>query len=161
MKRFALTALIASSITVTAGLASAKVDVEDIRVTIDLNAVENIKAASVWNDLAGDLETAIAAKLIDQISDTGAEVVIDIDEVSLANNFELAANIEEAKLVGDVLLKIPGIANNERYQLTVSANEAKAFYPDGTDAGTVTLESDVFYTAMIERFAENVTAKLK
>ncbi|MBO9444137.1 hypothetical protein J7363_18800 [Phaeobacter italicus] len=47
MKRFALTALIASSITVTAGLASAKVDVEDIRVTIDLNAVENIKAASV------------------------------------------------------------------------------------------------------------------
>lgn len=161
MKKSIINTLTASAIALTAGMASGATEVQEIDVSIDLDAIENVKAASVWTEISSDLATAIAERLVNQLSDDGAKVLIDLDEVSLANNFEQTYGIEEAKLVGDVVLKVPGIANDERYTLTVTTDQVRAFYPDGTEASTVTVDSEVFYEAMIKSFADNVASHLQ
>ncbi|MEY8117234.1 hypothetical protein AB9F26_03075 [Falsihalocynthiibacter sp. BN13B15] len=68
-------------------------------------ATTDVEAAEVWNDIASDLETAIAKLLVDQITKEGATILIDIDEVSLANSLSQMLGVAETQLRGAVVIK--------------------------------------------------------
>ncbi len=155
----ALTLMGSMSIAATA-TATAPVTVNQIEVTTDLDAVQNAEAAAVWANIDTDLAAAIIARLGDRIDAEGADVVIDIDEISLATSFEQAIGTEEAYLKGDVLLRMPGPDNNENYTLTVTSIQAQAYFPDGTQIDDLTKGSDVYYRAMLDAFAENIVRNL-
>ncbi|KIC17372.1 hypothetical protein [Leisingera sp. ANG-DT] len=146
----------------TAAVAGPKVS--EIDVTADLSAIENHSAAAVWTSLETDLETALAERLIGQIADAdteGAEIHVEIDSVLLASNFEQALGVGEWVLKGDVDIDMPDASKDMRYDLTVSADQLNAYYPEGTDPATVTVDSEAFYSAIIGAFAGNVASKLK
>jgi hypothetical protein len=64
-------------------------------------------------------------------------------------------------LVGDVEIEIPGQGNDERYTLTVQADQMKAYFPNGVVVSDLTAGSEEYYTAMVNAFADNVVEKLK
>ncbi|NVK13291.1 MAG: hypothetical protein HWE35_03850 [Rhodobacteraceae bacterium] len=155
------TALVAAMATA----ASAGSMVSEIDVTADLSAVENHPAAKVWTSLETDLETALAEKLVGQIAEAGAkdaaEIHVEIDSVALASNFEQALGVGEWVLKGDVDIDMADASKDVRYDLTVSADQLNAYYPEGTDPAAVTVDSDLFYNAVIDAFAGNVASKLQ
>lgn len=152
-------------ITAMATAAAAGSKVSEIDVTADLSAIENYPAAAVWTSLETDLETALAERLVGQIAgdDTkeAAQIQIEIDSVMLASNFEQALGVGEWMLKGDVDIDMPDASNDLRYDLTVSADQLNAYYPEGTDPSSVAVDSEEFYRAIIDAFAGNVASKLK
>ena len=84
LKALAATLVLASAHPVLADTPSL---VKDISVKTELSAVSNAAAAAYWASLDTDLKTAIATRLADRIGDTGAEIVVDVEEVSLSNGF--------------------------------------------------------------------------
>lgn len=157
MKRFTLTA--AAALFATA--AAASTDVQSVEVEADLTAIENVEAASVWKSLSDDLETEIAERLVTKIGEEGASIEIEIDSVELANSFTQSLGIADSKLVGDVEIDAPGLFNKIDYTLTVSGEQAVAYYPDGTEVADLTVGSEVYYEAMLDAFADNVVSKLQ
>ncbi|MGR3760255.1 hypothetical protein ACUXV3_08980 [Roseobacteraceae bacterium NS-SX3] len=155
------TALVAAMTTA----AAAGTMVSEIEVNADLSAIETYEAAQVWTGLESDLETALAERLVDQIAEKGAEdtaeIEIDIDTVSLASNFEQALGVGEWVLKGDVDIDMPDPSKNMNYTLTVSADQANVYYPEGTDPAALTVNSTEFYSAIVDAFADNVVSKLK
>ncbi|MFW8594092.1 hypothetical protein ACOHWE_07780 [Cribrihabitans neustonicus] len=145
--------------------AAAGPKVAEIDVEADLTAISGFQSASIWGSLEADLETALAKELAAQIaeegSEEGAEIKIQIDSVTLADNFEQSVGMGEWKLKGDVDIDMPDASQDLRYDLTVTADQVNAYFPAGTDVTTVTVDSDIFYHAMIDAFAENVASKLK
>ncbi|AML52032.1 hypothetical protein [Falsihalocynthiibacter arcticus] len=155
-----LTALL-SATAISASAAYATTDIEKIEVEIDLTAIEDVEAAEVWNDIANDLETAIAKLLVDQITEEGATILIDIDEVFLANSLSQMLGVAETQLKGDVVIKEDDSAKHESFELTVTAVQAQAYYPEGTDVTVLNVGNEAFYNAMIDSFAEHVADKVK
>ncbi len=156
MKRF--TTIIGTLFLATTAYASTTV--QSVEVSADLTSVDNLEAAQVWSNLSSDLETEIAERVIAHIDDDGATIKVDIDEISLANMFTQSLGGAESRLVGDVEIDAPGLFNKIYYTLSVSADQAIAYYPAGTTPGEVSVDSDVYYTAMLEAFAENISKKL-
>lgn len=166
MKNFVLSSTVAAltlmgttSYAATATAQGAR-EVAEIEVTTELDAIQNAEAAVVWANIDIDLAEAIIARLGDRVDPEGTDIVVDIDEVSLANSFEQAIGSEEAYLKGDVLLRVPGPDNNENYTLTVTSVQAQAYYPDGTVIDDLTQGSSVYYQAMIDAFADNIVRNL-
>ena len=155
------TALVATMATA----AGASTMVQEIDVDADVSALNNTEAVAVWTELEADLETALAAKLVNQIAkeemEDAAEVDIEIDTVALASSFETEMGIADSVLEGDVSVDLPGSQYDQRYTLTVTAEQANIYYPEGTDVTTLNVGSDVFYTAMVDAFATHVAEKLK
>ncbi|PWE34419.1 hypothetical protein DDZ14_01605 [Maritimibacter sp. 55A14] len=146
----------------TAAVAETKVS--KIDVVVDLSAIETYEAAGAWKSLEADLETAIAERLVTQIADEdadAAEIEIDIDAVALANNFEAAVGIGEWTIVGDVDIDMPYPRKDEDYTLTVTTDQLNSYFPEGTDTSTLTIGSEVYYSAVVSAFADNVASKLK
>lgn len=161
MKHLVRTTLLVSAI---ATAAYAKSNVASVDVEAELSAVENFEAAKAWSQLDTDLETEIAERLVYQIApegEDGAEIVVDIDEVALANNFEANLGIGEWTLVGDVDIDMPDPSKDMFYTLTVTSDQMDVYYPEGTDIAKVTPDSEVFYNAVVAAFADNVASKLK
>lgn len=154
MKRMLITAI---ALTALGTAAFAGPYVRDIHVEADLGALENVKAAEVWTNIETDLEKALATRLVDQIDDDGARIEVEMDTVALANSIEQRAGLEQSELTGRVHIKVPGLANNKKYDLRITAEEAAR--PAGT--ATMPITSDAFYTAMIEAFADNIVLKLQ
>lgn len=147
-----------------AGLSSsafAAQTISEIDVSVDLSAIENSEAARVWTSLGRDLETAIAERVADQLGEDGTEVVVDINEVALATAFENAYALEDSSLVGMVEIRVPGLLNNEGYELRVTAGQAIAALDPTLDRASLTIASEEVYRAMIDAFADNVSMKLK
>jgi len=141
--------------------AASPVTVKQIQVETDLEAIENVEAAAVWANIDTDLAAEIIAQLGDRMNPEGADIVVDIDEVSLATSFEQAIGTEEAYLKGDVLLRVPGPDNNVNYTLTVTSLQAEAYFPDGTVVTDLTQGSELYYRAMLGAFAENIVHNLE
>lgn len=157
------TALIAAVAT-GATAVSAATPVEKIDVEANVSAIQNQEAAKVWNNLEKDLEAALAARLVDQLdpeNEEAAEIEIEIEDVALASGLDASLGLENSTLMGDVKVDLPDSQYDQRYDLTVTAEQAVAYYPDGTDATALTVNSDVFYTAMIDAFADHVAQKLQ
>ena len=135
--------------------------ISEIDVSVDLKAIGNSEAAGVWTSLGTDLETAIAERVAEQLGEDGTEVVIDINEVALATAFENAYALEDSSLVGMVDIRVPGLLNNEGYELTVTVGQAMSALDPTIDRASLTIASDEVYRAMIDAFADNVSMKLK
>ena len=136
--------------------------IEEVTVEADITAITNAEAAAYWTNAAGDLENAILARLVDRTGEVGSKIMIDIDELSLANSFQNQLGLEDAVLVGmvNVLNETDG-PKSDNYELTVTAQSAQAFAPDGTvldGAFTDTLE---YYAALIAAFADGVVSRLE
>lgn len=155
MKRFVLSAM--TTMTATAALAASAV--ATIEVDADLSAIRNVEAAQVWSTLDTDLETEIAERLVGRIDDEGASITVDINEVELANSFTQALGVADSKLIGDVEIDAPGLFNKIDYTLTVTSEQAIAYYPDGTSVADLSMGSEIYYQAMLDAFADNIVAK--
>lgn len=151
----------AAAFTAVSSTAFAAQTISEIDVSVDLPAIENSEAAKVWTSLGTDLETAIAERVAGQLGEDGTEVVIDINEVALATAFENAYALDDSSLVGMVDIRVPGLLNNEEYELTVTASQALAALDPSIDRSSLTIASEEVYRAMIEAFADNVSLKLK
>ena len=68
----------------TALLAEQKI--ASIDVEMEATAIENEQAAAFWTSVEGDLETAIATRVVDRLSDSGDKIQVDLDEISLATS---------------------------------------------------------------------------
>lgn len=135
--------------------------VSEIDVSVDLPAIENTEAAQVWTSLRTDLETAIAARIAPQLGEDGSEIVVDINEVALASAFENAYALEDSTLSGLVEIRVPGLLNNEEYELSITAGQAMSAASPQVDLGSMTIASAEVYQAMIGAFADHVAQKLK
>ncbi|SPH21988.1 hypothetical protein ASD8599_02735 [Ascidiaceihabitans donghaensis] len=164
MKRILMTSALAT--TLTAGSLAATTTISDVEVDVDLDAIKTYEAAKVWSDLPTDLAAALVLRLNDRIDEDGMTVKIDIDEVALANSFESAIGQAESSLAGRVQLlhgDDTGIEgkNYKTYDLSVTAEQVVAFYPDGFDTKYVAVDSDEYYAAVVSAFADNVASQFE
>ncbi len=156
------------AITTIAALAAASsafaakgITVQEIDAQVDLTALENTSAAARYATIEGDLESALAALLVDQLADVGVRIVIDISEVELSNSFQETMNIADTHLVGNVkVIDDVDAGKTEVYEMTVNVEQAKMYFPEGVEVVTLTTSSDTYYDAMIEAFAQGVADRL-
>ncbi len=142
--------------------AFALTEVQDVDVSVDLDAIQNTTAAAYWTTLADDLETAIVTRIANQIVEEGANVSVDIDEIALANAFESAAGIKDSVLAGTV--NVTSFVDNtdyDNYDLTVTYDHVYKLMPTGTDVDVMTLDSKDYYDGMVSAFAEQVAENLQ
>ncbi|MDZ4094203.1 MAG: hypothetical protein U1D35_04755, partial [Paracoccaceae bacterium] len=135
--------------------------VKEIDVQIDLAALTNPAAAARYATIADDLKTALLVRLTDRLGEEGMRVAIDLSEVELTNSFQEKLGLADNRLVGDV--KISDMNDNthfKAYELTVTMDQAKTYFPVGLDVTVLTISSDEYYTAMIEAFADSVVGHL-
>ncbi|MDX5351233.1 MAG: hypothetical protein LPJ95_11115 [Paracoccaceae bacterium] len=158
MKALAATAL--AGVLATSAFAGVE-QVAKIDVTTDLTAISNEQAANFWANLEADLENAISARVTDRLADDGAEILVDIREVELANAFERELNLADAVLVGQVNIKDDTDNQNyDAYELSVSLENAQIIVPEGA---VLVLSTDTTgaYDRLVETFAESVVSRLK
>lgn len=142
-------------------LAATSVMVQEIDAQVDLTSLTNPLAAERYGNIAGDLESALAALLTDRIADVGVVIMIDISEVELSDSFLENMNVADTHLVGDVsVFDKENNGNHDSYKLTVDINQAMVFFPEGIDVVTLTASSDTYYDAMIAAFAQGVFERL-
>lgn len=154
----------ASVIGLTAAAWAADTPVQEIDVEVDLTAIQNPEAAQVFTNLSDDLKNAIAARLApDRLVDTGgSKIDINIDEVELSSTWANLSDLSQSKLKG--LVNISSDTDGlkfDNYTLTVAYPEATAFIPEGANPDTLTQDAGIYYTALINAFADQVVANLK
>lgn len=146
--------------------------VAKIDVQVDLSAVQNEDAAAYWANLEADLENALAARLVDRLVTEeakqdadgkidGAQIIVDIREVELANALQRELNLGDAVLVGQVTVKDDtDNSNADGYELTTSLENAKVVVPEGS---VLVLSTDTTkaYNRLVDAFAEGVVTRLK
>ncbi|MEM9583774.1 MAG: hypothetical protein AAGA08_11715 [Pseudomonadota bacterium] len=161
MTYFIKTATCAVALTLGSG-AFAVTPIKSVDVDVDLEAIQNAEAATFWTDIAEDIETEIATRIVSQIEEDGAALSIDIDELSLANTFQTTFGSAENYLVGDVLISNPlKTTDHQFYTLKVSFEQARAYLPENVDFNELTSDSPYYYDSMVDAFADNVVSKLK
>ncbi len=162
MFRKIIATTLTATLLATTAPAFAMTMIKEVDVSADLTAIENPKAAEYWTEISGDLENAIVALLTDRITEDGAKISVDINEVELASSFQSAMGMADSKLVGAVTVS----HDNDNtvfdgYELTVTVVDAGPFFPEGTDLAMITTDSKEHYDAMINAFAARVVADLK
>ncbi len=161
MKHLSLTALAAAMLLTTAAFAGPQM-VSKVEVVVNSAAIDNAEAADYLNQLSSDLNAAIMTKLGDRILESGAVVMVNVVQVELASSFQEKIGIADSRLVGDVVVRAADSdVDMKNYQLTVSFADAGAFFPKGTDLAAVTWDSPLYYTAMVDAFADRVVANLQ
>ncbi|WP_347311439.1 hypothetical protein [Defluviimonas sp. SAOS-178_SWC] len=154
--------LLAGLVIATAAPVFAETIVREVEVTADIDAIRNTQAATHWTKLSDDLENAIVSDLVGRTGEEGAKILVDIDEVELANSFQSAAGTAESRLVGDVAVTHDSDNTKfDAYELTVTFEQAGPFFLPGTDLSTITMDSQEYYNAMIAAFADHVVRNLK
>jgi len=159
MSRYRFAALLSALALGAASPALAVTEVKEVEVSIDLDAINNPQAATVWGNIASDLQMAIIGRVTDRVDEDGVKISVDINEVELANSFQSAMGIADSKLVGRV--NISSETDNSKfstYDLEVTFDQA--YLPVGSDVTVLTIESPVYYATMIELFADRVVEKL-
>ncbi|TGD66150.1 hypothetical protein EYC08_04480 [Tabrizicola sp. WMC-M-20] len=135
--------------------------IKEVSVEADITAITNAEAAAYWTNAADDLENAILARLVDRTGEEGSKILIDIDELSLANSFQNQLGLEDAVLVGSV--NITSETDNSKfdtYELTVTALNAQAFAADGMVLEGAFTDTPEYYAALIAAFADGVVSRL-
>ncbi len=132
-----------------------------IEVSIDLDEVTNPAAALRYNDIAVDLQAALAARLVDRIAEEGMTVAVDLSEAELSSTFTEVMGSADTRLVGSVNIKdMADNSNYESYELSVDINQGLTYLPADMMIANLSPNSDEYYKAMIETFADVVVAKL-
>ena len=160
-RKLATTTAIALSLLAAPAVMAAQQKVKEVDVSVDLAAVNNAQAAQYWANIETDLENAIAARVSDRISEDGVKVSVKVSEVELANTFQNITNLADTKLAARVNVTSDNGADNVRsYDLEVTVGQAAVFFPEGTDLSALTLDTPVYYQAMINAFANAVVERL-
>ena len=160
MFRISLLALSFAALNGTTALAEVE-KVAEVKVTADVTAIQNEKAAAYWSNIAADLQNAILTRLIDRVAEDGATITIDLREVELASSFERAINASDAVLVGQVNVSDDNDNTNfNAYELSVSLGTAASVSADGTAYYFDTLDTPEGYQALVNSFADNVVKRL-
>lgn len=136
--------------------------VKQIDVSADPGAISNAKAAAYWANLAPDLKSAIAARLVDRLGDEGSKIDIDIDEIALTNSFANVVADQDGVLAGTV--HVTSDTDNSKfdsYQLGVTSKMALPFFPEGKVPVGAFHDTPEYYVAMVNAFADAVVARLK
>lgn len=134
----------------------------DVEVSFDIGDVENEVAANFWNDLEGDIEEAMLAKIVDRTvakNFEGSEIDIDINEIAMASSFEAAFGADST-LVGDVTVRNPDGTLGDFYRLTVTVDQAGDFLLNEQGLFVNEVEVDRAYAAMIDTFTGGVVERL-
>lgn len=156
---------LAAALTATAlgTMAFADVDkVSRVDVTTDLTAIKDEQAVAYWGNLEKDLEAAIGARVSDLMADEGAEILVDIREVELANAFERELNLGDAVLVGQVNINDQtDNSNYDAYELSVSLQNAHVVLAEGEVLRLSTTDTDETYRKLVDAFADGVVSRLK
>ncbi len=145
-----------------AGFAAEPVMLKSLVVEITLADLTNPEAATQFANISDDLRNAVAALMIDRgDAKEGVKIVIDISELELSNSFTDTFNLADTRLVGNVQVigtsQYPKSAN---YDLTVDVNTAMPYFPEGTVIETLPVDSEVYYTTLVNTFANTVVQKL-
>lgn len=161
MFRTSLLALSFAALTGT--LAMAEVEkIAEVKVTADVTAIQNEKAAAYWSNIAADVQAAILSRLVDRVAEDGATITVDLREVELASSFERAINASDAVLVGQVNVSDDNNNTNfNAYELSVSLGTAASVSADGTAYYFDTLDTPEAYQALVNSFADNVVKRLE
>ncbi len=169
MKKLFYTATLVSSLALASVASAETYPVKEVDVEIDMTAIETPEAAGKWADLSTDLQAAIMERLASQMTDDAeaAKVMVDIDEVSLASNFGAALG-EDSHLSGIIEINdVKSTAKSEErdtnlafYKLDVTALSIVPYLPEGYDLAAAP-DNDVYYSAMVQAFADNVVSRLK
>jgi hypothetical protein len=156
-------ALLATTLGTTAFAAVDKIAKVD--VTVDLTAIQNEEAVKYWGNIENDLEAAIGARVSDRMAEegaAGADILVDIREVELANAFERGLNLGDAALVGQVNINDQtDNSNYDAYELAISLENAKIVLAEGEVLMLSTTDTDESYRQLIEAFADGVVSRLK
>ncbi len=149
--------------TVLGTAAFAGVDkIAKVDVTADLSAIQDEQAAVYWGNLEKDLEAAIGARVSDLMADEGAEILVDIREIELANAFERELNLGDAVLVGQVNINDQtDNSNYDAYELSVTLENAQIVLAEGEVLRLSTTDSAETYRKLVDAFAEGVVSRLK
>ena len=136
--------------------------IKKVDVTVDLAAIQNEEAAKYWGSIEGDLEAAIGARVTERMGDDGAEILVDIREVELANAFERGLNLGDAVLVGQVNINDEtDNGNYDAYELGISVENAQIVLAEGEVLMLSTTDTDEAYRKLIDTFADGVVTRLK
>lgn len=136
--------------------------IKKVDVTVDLSAIQNEEAAKYWGSIEGDLEAAIGARVTERMGDDGAEILVDIREVELANAFERGLNLGDAVLVGQVNINDEtDNGNYDAYELGISVENAQIVLAEGEMLMLSTTDTDEAYRKLIDTFADGVVTRLK
>lgn len=152
--------------TILGTAAFAEVDkIAKVDVTTDLTAIKDEQAVAYWGNLEKDLEAAIGARVGDLMVEEGgegAEILVDIREVELANAFERELNLGDAVLVGQVNINDQtDNSNYDAYELSVSLENAHIVLAEGEVLRLSTSDTDETYRKLVDTFAEGVVSRLK
>lgn len=157
----ALAALLLSVSFAGAALASPDDKIAKIEVSIELAELTNPAAALRYNDIAKDLQEALAARLVDRLGEPGMTVTIDLSEAELSSTFTEALGSADTRLVGSVnITDMADNSNYKSYELSVDINQGVIFLPEGAVLADLSPNSNEYYQAMIKTFAETVVAKI-
>lgn len=137
--------------------------IQAVDVEVDLTALANPEAATRYATLDDDLTNAITALLTDRFNgeEDGASIKIDVNEVSLQDQFEVATGLDASSLAATV--NVQNVNNNTDYNtfdLTVTMAQAMPYIPQGVDVAVLTPSSDEVYNALVKTFAEAAVARI-
>lgn len=153
--------LAAATTLIPMGAVAKYTTVESIDVEVELDTIQNAEAAEYWGELSQDLESAILAELTDQISDDGAKVSVDLDELSLASIYEAAFGVD-SYLSGRVNVRNDDDTTvNTFFDLKVTIEQAGIVMPTNTENPIALVPKDTTYMMMVDAFAERVASKVK
>lgn len=136
--------------------------VREIEVTADMTGIENAQAATYWGTLQDDLKAAILAKVAPTDDEAAVVIKIKIDSVQLSNGFQEKLGLADTTLAGNVLVQDDkNNTKNDAYDLKVDVNAATPLLPEGYDFTAADADAQVYYTAMVNAFADGVVSRLK
>lgn len=141
--------------------AGSETPIESVDVEFDVEAIDSPVAARFWSGLERDLESAILERLASRISETGAEIEIDIDEFDMSESFQAALGAQSF-LKGDVNVRNDDDpTKNSFYDLTVTVAEAGRFAQGEAGMEILTVPTEQVYETLVEAFAEGIVTRLR
>ncbi|WP_424944967.1 hypothetical protein [Aliiroseovarius crassostreae] len=151
----------AALMTSTAPLFADTTMVKDIEVEIELDDLNNPSAAGQWANIEDDPKNAIAERLTDRFDDEGVSIIVDMDEVELANTLQSAVGVADSKMAARV--KITSSYDHSKYEaydLSVAFDDILVVLPEDFDLSTLTKDSELYYNGMIDVFADRIVENL-
>lgn len=136
--------------------------IREVEVTVDTSGIANAQAAAYWGTLQDDLKASILTKVAPSDDEAAYVIKIRIDDVALSNGFQEKLGLGETTLTGNVLVQDDkNHVGDDAYDLTVDVEAAKPLLPTGYDFTAADADTKVYYSAMVNAFADGVVSRLK
>jgi hypothetical protein len=161
MRTLGLLAGAALALAACAGAREEPLTISEIQVETDLSAVGSRQTVAYWQDLSGDLETAIANQFVGRIDPAGNVITVDVDEISLNSPFASGATAETAVLSGRVEMLNPAGTSEGAWDVTATAQDVVDFLPAGSNVVTVRPTTPEYYQAVVQAFARGAALSVQ